>query len=58
MVFAMTRSEALQDGWIRELAQLDDCPFVSVADLVLGCLKLRGLKSGFMRREGWILADK
>jgi len=58
MVFMMTRSEALQGDWIRELAQLDDCPFEFVADLVLGCLKLRGLKSGFMRRDGWILADK
>jgi len=58
MVFAMTRSEALQGGWIRELAQLDDCPFEFVAGLVLGCLELRGLKSGFVGREGWILADK
>lgn len=55
MVFTMTRSEVLQGDWSRELAQLDDCLFEFVADLVL---KLRELKSGFTRREGWMLADK
>jgi hypothetical protein len=36
MVFTKTRSEVLQGDWIRELAQLDDCPFEFVANLVRG----------------------
>lgn len=52
-----TRSEALQGDWIRELAQLDDCPFEFVADLVLGCLKLRA-EEWVHAAGGWILTDK
>lgn len=36
VVLMKTRSEALQGDWIRELAQLDDCPFEFVANLVRG----------------------